>query len=177
MKTLDQDAFMTLLQQADIKPRLKKELKFVSSTAQLAADWSGYELVFIADRTGDKGILLLQPDDALYIVQCEVARRIVDASTGRDRAIICDLCYTWQPGGNAASITFTHATTKHKVRFLCCGDLACSQHVRTLTKASRVSRAQLRESLSNEERTARLRLKLKKLVTQLELKALEGVVR
>lgn len=173
MRTLDHELFTTIVQQADIKPRVKKELKFVSSTTQLAADWSDYELLFISDRTGDKGILLLQPGDDLYIVQCEVARRIVDGHTGRDRAIICDFCFTWQPGGNAASITFIHAETKHKVRFLCCGDLACSQHVRTLTKPARVSRAQLRESLSNEERTARLKVKLMKLIEQLSLKAIK----
>jgi hypothetical protein len=173
MRTLDQETFTTIVRQADIKSRLKSELKFVSSTAQLADDWSDYELLFISDRTGDKGILLLQPEADLYIAQCEVAHRIVDSHTGRDRAIICDFCFTWQPGGNAASITFTHAETKHKVRFLCCGDLACSQHVRTLTKASRVSRAQLRESISNEDRTVRLKLKLTRLITQLGLIAVE----
>jgi len=173
MRTLDHELFTTIVQQADIKPRVKKELKFVSSTAQLAADWSDYELLFISDRTGDKGILFLQPGEDLYIVQCEVARRIVDSQTGRDRAIICDFCFTWQPGGNAASITFIHAETKHKVRFLCCGDLACSQHVRTLTKSARVSRAQLRESLTNDDRVARLKLKLTRLITQLGLKVVE----
>lgn len=172
MRTLNQEEFSHILQQVDIKPRLKKELKFISSTSHLPEDWSSYELVAIADRNGDKGVLLLQPEDTLYIAQYELSRRIIDSSTGRGRAIICDFCYTWQPGSNAASITFTHTDTKHKIRFLCCGDLACSQHVRTATKASVVSRAQLREDLSDDDRIARLKAKLLKKIEHLNLKAI-----
>lgn len=170
MITLSQEAFDRVLQQVDMKPRLKKELKFVASTAHLSEDWSTYELISIADRTGDRGMLLLQPVDTLYAVQYELSRRIVDSSTGRDRAIICDFCYTWQPGSNAASITFTSPDSKHKIRFLCCGDLACSQHVRTATKASIVSRAQLRENLSDDERVVRLKTRLMAKIEQLGLK-------
>lgn len=144
MITLNQEEFSHILQQVDIKSRLKKELKFVASTAGLADSWTDYELVAISDRTGDKGVLLLQPEGELYIAQYELSGRIVDSSTGRDRAIVCDFCFTWQPGSSAASITFTHAISKHSIRFLCCRDLACSRHVRTATKASIVSRAQLR---------------------------------
>ena len=169
MHTLSREQFDHILENADIKPRLKKELKFETSTKNLPADWSEFELIDIADRTGSKGILLLQPGNSLYLAQYEIIRRIIDANTGRDRAIICDFCYTWQPGSNAASITFTHAATKHKIRFLCCGDLACSQHVRTQTKASLVSRSQLRESLSNEERVERLKTKLSEKIIDLGL--------
>jgi hypothetical protein len=172
MRTLNQEEFNHILQQADIKPRLTRELKFVASTSHLSDDWSSYELIAIADRNGDKGILLLQPDDTLYIASYELSRRIIDSSTGRERAIICDFCYTWQPGSNAASITFTHANTKHKIRFLCCSDLACSQHVRTATKESVVSRAQLREDLSDDDRIARLKTKLVKKVEHLNLAAI-----
>jgi hypothetical protein len=170
MKTISQDEFDGILQRIDIKPRLKKELKFVTSTVRLPEDWADYELVAIADRTGAKGVLLLQPEEALYIAQYELSRRIVDSGTGRDRAAICDFCYTWQPGSNAASITFTHTETKHKIRFLCCGDLLCSQHVRTATKASVMSRAQLRENLSTNDRIARLKSRLVTKIEQLGLK-------
>lgn len=169
MKTFSQEDFNSLLQMADIKPRLKRELKFVSSTANLADDWADYELVTITDRTGDRGVLLLQPGDNLYLAPYELSRRIIDSKTGRARAIICDFCYTWQPGSNAASIIFTNKGAKHSVGFLCCGDLSCSQHVRTATKASVVSRAQLRESLNNEERIARLKSKLMIKIEQLGL--------
>ncbi|MEO5950201.1 MAG: FBP domain-containing protein [Candidatus Saccharimonadales bacterium] len=146
MRTLNQEEFNNVLKNIDIKTRLKSELKFVSSTSQLNSDWSNYELVAITDRTGNKGLLLLEPDHELYVTTYELSPRIVDASTGRDRAIICDFCYTWQPGSNAAGITFTGGRIKQSVSFLCCGDLSCSLHCRTVTKASLTSRAQLRES-------------------------------
>ncbi|MDN5274463.1 MAG: hypothetical protein JWP06_364 [Candidatus Saccharibacteria bacterium] len=170
MKTFSQNVFNSILQQVDMKPRLKKELKFVASASRLLDDWSSYELVSIADRTGDKGVLLLRPEDALYVTPYELSRRIVDSSTGRDRAVICDFCYTWQPGSNAASITFPHADTKHSIRLLCCADLDCSQHVRTATQASVVSRARLREDLTNEDRVERLKQRLVKNIEQLGLK-------
>ena len=172
MRTLNQEEFNHILRQFDMKSRLKKELKFVASTLHLSSDWSDYELIAIADRTGNKGVLLLQPQNTLYITQYKLSRRIVDSATGRDRAIICDFCYTWQPGSNAASITFTRADNQHSIRFLCCGDLACSQHVRTATKASVVSRAQLRENLSDEDRIARLKTKLTKYIEYLGLKVI-----
>lgn len=172
MKILSQTEFNGILQQVDMKPRLKKELKFVVSVSRLLGDWSTYELISITDRTGDKGVLLLQPDDVLYVTPYELSRRIVDSSTGRDRAIICDFCFTWQPGSNAASITFPHADTKHSIRLLCCADLDCSQHVRTVTQASVVSRAHLRENLTNEDRVARLKQRLAKNIEQLGLKAI-----
>jgi hypothetical protein len=172
MRTFTQEEFNLLLPQVDIKPRLKKELRFVSSTSALAEDWANYEFIAITDRIGNSGALLLQPDDTLFVAQYEISHRIVDSSTGRSRAIICDFCYTWQSGLNAASITFVHAVTKNSISFLCCGDLACSQHVRTTTKASVVSRARLREDLSNDDRIARLKTRLTVKIEQLGLKAI-----
>jgi hypothetical protein len=169
MHTLDLDSFNELLKVADIKPRIKSELKFIKSTEHLPEDWSNYELIAISDRTGDKGVLLLEPDSDLYIVQYELSRKIIDFKTGRRRAVICDFCYTWQAGSNASSITFSVAGSKRKVRFLCCGDLKCSQHVRSLTKASKVSRTQLRENITNEGRVIRFKEKLREKINQLEL--------
>lgn len=173
MITLDREEFDTLLSQITIKARLKKELKFVTSVAHLSKDWSNYELVSIADRTGDSGLLLMQPADTLFAVQYELSRRIIDSSTGRDRAIICDFCSTWQPGSNAASITFTVNHLDHSVRLLCCADLNCSQHVRTITKASKISRAQLRENMTDDKRIERLKYRLTQIIKQLSLKELE----
>lgn len=169
MRTLTHEQFNDLMATADIKPRVKSELKFVSSTVDLSNNWDSLELVAIADRTGDKGVLLLQPADDLYAVQYALSRSIIDSTTGRARAIICDFCYTWQPGSNAASITFTQPRTKNSVRFLCCGDLHCSQHVRTATKASLVSRSQLRETMTNDDRVIRLKSKLARYIDQLQL--------
>lgn len=174
MKTYTQDQFSLLIEQSAIKPRLKKELKFVSSTSQLPNDWSDFELIAIADRTGSKGVLLLQPDTELYIASYELTRRIVDSQTGRERAVICDFCYTWQPGSNAATITFLQAgSSTHSIGYLCCADLACSEHVRTKTKASIVSRARLRENITGEDRIERLKTKLRAKIQQLVLVPIE----
>jgi len=171
MRTLSQVDFNAIVLQIGIKPRLIKDLKFARSTSHLSAGWSDIELLAIEDRTGDEGVLLIQPEDKLYAVQYELSRRIVDSRTGRDRAIICDFCYTWQPGSGAASITFTHASKKHSVRFLCCADLACSGHARTVTKAVVVSRAHLKESILNDERVARLKTRLIEKINDLRLEA------
>ncbi len=169
MRTLSQDEFKELIKTTDLKLKIKADLRFIKSVEALRDDWSNYELVAISDRTGDKGVLLLQPYDELHIAQYELSRRIIDSKTGRSRAIICDFCYTWQPGSNAASISFTHAATKHKVRFLSCGDLLCSDHVRSTTKASQVSRSQLRENMSTEDRLDRLKRRLSAKISQLKL--------
>lgn len=169
MRTLDLDSFNALLKNSDIKPRIKRELKFVKSTENLMEDWSHYELVAISDRTNDKGVLLLEPDNDLYIVQYELSRKVIDSKSGRRRAIICDFCYTWQPGSNAASITFSLTDATRKIRFICCADLQCSQHVRSLTKSSITSRVQLPENMTNESRVLRLKEKLRGKIIQLEL--------
>lgn len=169
MRRLSQSEFESVLSNSGLKPRLKTELKFFKSAAHVSGAWEEYELLAITDRTGDKGVLLLEPDNELFLVQYEISRRIIDYKTGRARAIICDFCYTWQPGSNAASIVFMDAKTKHKVGFLCCGDLECSRHVRTLSKAALVSRAQLRENISNEDRVSRLKRRLQTKIDQLGL--------
>lgn len=169
MITLDGEQFGNLLKASELRPRFKLELKFVASTQQLPDSWIDIELLAITDRTGDKGLLLLQPADDLYIVPYALSRSIVDSTTGRARAIICDFCYTWQPGSNAASVTFSPPRSKNTVRFLCCGDLDCSSHVRTTTKAALVSRSQLRETMTNEDRITRLKSKLERYIAQLEL--------
>jgi hypothetical protein len=173
MRTITLASFNELLKNADVKSRMKSELKFIKSTELMGDDLNEYELLAVSDRTGDKGVLLLQPEDDLYIVQYELSRKIIDTQTGRQRGIICDFCYTWQQGSNAASITFSLAQSKRTIRFLCCGDLLCSQHVRTNTKESLVSRTQLRENLTNEDRVARLKARLNEKITQLELTPVE----
>lgn len=165
MISIDQAKFNEILKLSDVKPRLKKELKFAAGTDE----WADREMFAAADKTGRNGVLLLQPFEKLFAVQYELAPRIVDSLTGRDRAVICDFCRTWQKGSNAASISFTNPVSKNSVTFLCCGDLACSQHVRTKTNAARISRTQLKEDLTNEDRVRRLKNRLDDKIKQLDL--------
>lgn len=166
MNTVSHEQFDRLVQSAsNIRPRTKRELRFAASTASIAPDqWSELELVPIADRTKAKGVLLLQPYDKLFILPYELLGGSSDV-TGRMKPIICDFCKTWQNGSNSARITFPRgARSNNSVSFLCCADLACSSHVRTKTASSIQSRAQLRESLTNEQRVERLKERLQLLI-------------
>lgn len=172
MRKISQNEFKKIIDMTSIKTRFKQELKFIKSVSNLSDDWSEYELLAISDRTNNAGVLLLQPQNDLYILQYTLSKKIIDSQTGRSRSIICDLCRTWQKGTNATSITLFNPENKKSVRLLCCGDLRCSQHVRTLTTAAVYSRAQLREDLTNEDRIERLRRNLEERVSQLETPSL-----
>jgi hypothetical protein len=101
-------------------------------------------------------------------VPFELTTKIADKITGRTKAIICDFCYTWQRGGNAGRITFHRPSDGHSFTFLCCADLNCGLHVRGKTPAATLSRAQLHEDLTPEQRVSRLSNKLQAVMTQLE---------
>ena len=169
MRTITQELFSELIKKATIKPRLKRELRFVASTANMTPeDWLERELMNVADRTGVKGVLLLEPDDELFIVPYELFRGLSNPQTGRSNPVICDFCRTWQGGSNAARISFHRDSQSiNSVTFLCCADLACSNHVRTKTKASIGSRAQLREDLTDEQRVERLKDRLRKFINDM----------
>jgi hypothetical protein len=176
MRTLTQDQFNQLIAQSPIKPRLKRELRFTASTSHLHEDdWRETELLAITDRSGNKGVLLLAPDEEIFLLPFEITRGIATSQTGRAQSVICDFCRTWQAGSNAGSISFYKDTQSvNSVSFLCCADIACSNHVRSHTTASRASRAQLREDLTNKQRVERLRDRLRKLIADLQLIKVSG---
>jgi len=160
MKKLSQEDFNTLIADEPIKPRLKKELRFVASTENISdEEWSDRELLAVTDRNGNKGVLLIELDGLLHVLPYELKIGITSSTTGRSQSIICDFCRTWQAGTRAGSITFKKGRTE-SVSYLCCADLRCSMHVRNKTQAAHTSRAQLREDLSVEERVDRLRARL-----------------
>lgn len=169
MRQLTLEQFNELLAETSIKPRTKRELRFVTSTAHLSSqDWEESELLNITDRTGNKGVLLIDIDENLHIVPYELSLGLRSQSTGRLSPVICDFCRTWQAGSGAASATFKKdPRSNDSIGYLCCGDLGCSSHVRTKTPASLCSRAQLREDLTNEQRVERLQNRLRRLVSEL----------
>lgn len=175
VRIINQKQFGELIGKVTLKPRLKRELRFISSTENIAPeDWQYCELMPITDRTGVKGVLLLEPEDKLYVLPYELFRGLSNSQTGRPNPIICDFCRTWQSGSNAARISFRKDPKSiNSTTFLCCADLACSKHVRTLTKASISSRAQLREDLTNEQRVERLKRSLQSLIFDMHLEAIE----
>lgn len=172
MRQLTLDTFTTLLgQMTTIKPRVKREVRFTTSVADIAdTEWAMRELVAIYDKSKRRGILLLQPYESLYVIAFEQGGVVRDAGSGRSKAVICDFCYTWRSSGNAGLVTFyADARTLNSTSQLCCFDLACSLHVRTKTKDALLSRAQLREHLTNDDRVDRLKEHLQAFIDKLGL--------
>ncbi len=171
MRKLDLEQFNQMMNLSSVKPKLKRELKFVTSTAGMAdEDWRDAELVAIKDRTGNKGVLVVEIDSGTYVLPYSLNRITPSSKTGRASAIICDFCMTWQSGTRAGSILFTNVRNATvDAGFLCCEDLACSKHVRTKTDASKISRAQVREDMDNDMRVARLKARLEDLMKSLQV--------
>lgn len=172
MKQITLEAFNTLLANAEVKPRLKRELRFVASTTGITDEqWHDLDFLPIYDRSNNKGALILEISSEYYLLPFELKRGLASNLTGRAQPVICDLCKTWQSGTRAGSITFPIPGAQRSISYLCCADLRCSDHVRSKTSAAKTSRSQLREDISPEERIQRLRVRLLKLPKDLNAKA------
>jgi hypothetical protein len=167
MQAINLPDFTALLKVARVKPRLRREVRFAPEDI---GNWEELEFIAVTDRTNDRGVLIIELNAQLYVTPYEINRRIADHTTGRTKPIICDFCFTWQRGSGAGRIRFTRLSDMHDITLICCGDLGCSSHVRSKTTASQLSCANLREDLDNEQRVARLKKKLGKLVELLDLK-------
>lgn len=152
------------LAKGNVKPRLLANVKLPAEDMV----WKDAELVACWDKGEKKGILLIELDKT-YIAPFELGGRIADSRTGRTKPVICDLCCTWQQGGKAATITCTRQSDGHTFTYLCCADLCCSLHIRDKTAQAALSRAQLRENCTLDQRRIRLRRRLQKLISTLEL--------
>jgi hypothetical protein len=170
MRSITVTQLHELAKAAGVKKRLLQELRFLPENV---ADWSELEYLPVYDRSQAKGLLIIEIDSGLYLTPFELSRGIGDQSTGRLKPIICDLCFTWQGGGNAGRITATRKSDQHVISYLCCADLRCSDHVRTKTTAAQRSRTQLREDLNNEQRAERLKQKLQGFVDNLGLQPID----
>lgn len=153
MNAIDRSQLSTLLDTARVKPRIKRELRFVPEEI---VDWENRDFLAVMNRSRSEGVLVL-PFAQMRIVSFQLHSRQAN-KTGRVEAIICDFCATWQRGSNSAVISIQRAGSTNS--FLCCADLDCSLHVRSKTPASVLSRTQLRESNSIEERIERLQARL-----------------
>jgi hypothetical protein len=158
MNSIDRQEFAELITAARIKPRLKRELRFVPEEV---TNWTDRDFIAVMSKSGSEGVLIT-PLEKIYVTPFELQRRKA-SSSGRTESIICDFCMTWQRGSNSAIISFQK--DKSTVSFLCCADLQCSFHIRNLTAASKLSRVQLRENNSTEQRVTRLKQKLHTILT------------
>lgn len=174
MLSLTQNTFQDLLNRAPLRARMKREVRFASSVAHLAEDeWAQTELLAISDRSGNRGVLLLQAgSDEIYMASYELKHGLT-SSTGRAQPIICDFCRTWQTGSRSGSITLEKPGRDNgSITFLCCADLQCSRHVRSLTGAAKTSRSQLREDMTSEQRVERLLQRIQEISNILGLEPL-----
>lgn len=156
MEPIDRDTWQHLLSGVRISPRIKRELRF---TPESIDDWSNRDFITVANKSRSEGVLVIPEGDSWRLLPYELHSRVA-GQTGRVAAIICDLCSTWRRGTESAMITFRHPGTRSSTTYLCCGDLDCSLHVRSLTKVAVLSRTQLREVMSAERRIERLQEKL-----------------
>lgn len=163
MQQFNTDEFMALLKAQRVGSRLVRDIRFNPDHAL-----PDHELLAVLTRSGNEGVLLVNLDADLYVLAFELMTNVRDNTTGRAKPITCDFCYTWQQGDKAGRITFMRASDGHKFTFLCCGDLQCSSHVRGLTSEALLSRTQLHEDMTPEQRAARLRTKLADLITLLD---------
>jgi hypothetical protein len=161
MQAITSEMYDQVIAVVGLKPKFLRELR---PKLDMVTDWDR-EFVTISDRSGNKGVLWIELEEEIYVLPYTLSRGIIDKASGRGRPVICDLCYTQQPGTLAARIALSLPGRVEATRsLLCCADLACSDHVRGRTLSSRRSRAQLRESISQEDRVLRLQRKLRGLV-------------
>lgn len=157
MKPIIRDEFVALIKKARIKSRLVRDLRFVPEEI---SDWEARDFLAVMTKSGAEGAFMT-PDHR--IKPFELHRRV--AKSGRVTPIICEFCSTWQRGSNSAIITFT--TKCGGISHLVCWDLMCSFHVRDMTTASKLSRVQLREDITPEQRVQRLQTKLDAILSDL----------
>lgn len=158
VKAITRENLPALLREAAIKPRLTRELRFVPEEI---TDWEARDFIAVMNKSNTEGVLIAEFDH-LRIVPFRLRGRTAN-SMGRVEAIICDICATWQRGSHSAIISFTKQ--KGSTSFLCCGDLLCSLHVRDKTAAAKLSRTQLRETISVPGRIERLQARLHGMVS------------
>lgn len=156
MKQIGQNSWQKITKTMRLKPRLLRDIRF---NANVETHWEALDFVAIPTKSGNEGVIVAELHGDAYALSYEIKRSITDTRTGRSKPIICDFCYTWQRGGNAANITFTRSDGS-SLTYLCCADLLCSLHVRGLTPQAALSRSQLREDIDDTERIVRLRRRL-----------------
>ena len=143
------------LKNARIKPRIIRELRYVPSEILHS---ESLDFLVIMNKSRSEGVLLFE--DLFYPFSLT---KKAASSTGRTDGIICDLCATWQRGSKAARLTLPKGE-KVSASYLVCADLDCSLHVRDLTPESKLSRAQLREHISQKGRVERLHKNLSRVL-------------
>ncbi len=160
MKQISREELAELLSTSSVRPRIKRELRFVPEEI---TDWENRDFLAVTNKSRNEGVLIA-PLARMHVVPFRLQKRTPNHK-GRVEAIICDICATWQRGSYSAILTFDKA--KSSISFLVCEDLNCSLHVRDMTNAAKLSRTQLRETNTVEDRINRLQKRLEKIVAEI----------
>jgi hypothetical protein len=133
-----------------------------SSNASKHYEWNDYSLILPEDteliaffsRTKNRGVIFTDTALGIHTLSFEISKKAVSKS-GTTKPSICDLCFTQRSNGDVRYISFYRAdiaeSRQRPISWLCCVDLLCSAHVRNMTHASLISRAQLRETELNKD--------------------------
>jgi len=146
------ETFSELLKERRISKRLVRDIRYVPEEITNSED---RDFIAVFNKSGNEGVLLFEG----VVVPIERMKRSPNKA-GRVEAIICDICATWQRGTNSAVLALRRSGERSS-SYLVCADLDCSLHVRDLTDASKLSRAQLREHITVPDRIVRLCTRLR----------------
>jgi FBP C-terminal treble-clef zinc-finger len=148
MITPTKDNFEQFLIQQSIKQHKNpaKRLEWNSELELLPKD---IELFALFNRGKTAGVLFFLNDSHVRSTSFEVSKKASNKD-GASKPAVCDICQTQRGNGEVRIISFYRSdvtiSRQHSTGWLCCGDLLCSAHVRNLSGASQLSRAQLRET-------------------------------
>ncbi len=158
MKRLTNDELASIIKQSNLSSSLKRKLKI--STDDI--DWQDCNFILIKEKSVSKGVLIYAHGDEYYVLRYSLSPLPTSPVTGKRSVIICDFCSTWHGSSSSTSVTFD-ISGAHKgtsLSFLCCRELACNENVRNKTNIAHLSRAHVRENISDEERIERFINKL-----------------
>lgn len=165
MRAITSERYEQIIAAAGLKKKFVSELRPKFGDVE---GWDERDFLAITDRSGNNGVLWIELDERVYILPYSLSRGIIDKATGRARSVICDLCFTQHSGTAAGRLTIVMPGRSGESRsLLCCGDLACSAHVRGLTVAGLKSKAQLRETITPAEKVQRLQRRLGELLASI----------
>lgn len=172
MHLVSQGTISEYIAQADMAKSVRRKLKpqhALKLMSQYGA--ANLELLAVSSQSRLFGVLLVELQSEVFAIAYEFTPRLPEAKSGRLKPVICDLCKTWQSGTRIGTITFNkNRRPLNSISYYCCADLLCSLHVRSLTAAAAISRANLREDVENSRRIERFTLKLAEIVSSLDLK-------
>lgn len=161
MNVLNEKIFAGMMDTSGFRARFKRDLQFKASVADFPdLDWSQLELLPVWNRSGNGGILVFQPNDQLYCLPFEIQRQLMNGAS--QASMICNFCCTWHNNNGAGLLLYYPPDLQdgNTVGTNVCYDLKCSEHVRTKTDAAIRSRVQLPETMTEDARIRRLKLRL-----------------